>query len=111
MRFSQLALLVLLCGCMGKDKLLVGRWLSEPIKTEWETLIFTFEFRSDGTLVSVVNSIDGGEGLTQHGSYSIKKGSLKSDIIGGGKPVKFWFDGADLFINTATDPPRRFKRQ
>lgn len=112
MRFSLIliALLVLLSACNSKSERLVGSWVSEPTNTEWGKVIIKFDFRSDGTLDSMINSVDGGEGLSRHGIYSVKSGRLVSDMMGRGEPVKFWFDGADLIIATATDPPRRFKR-
>lgn len=90
---------------------LVGSWSSEPIKTEWGLATFELSFQKDGHLRFAMMPEGGGPGFTREGSYKVKNGQFVSQVFDEGQPAAISFEGEDLMIDAASQPPRRFKRK
>jgi len=108
--------LSILIGCMNRgDKILtdrlVGSWSSELIKTEWGLATFELRFQKDGHLRFVMMPEGGGSGFTREGTYKVKNSQFVSEIFNEGQSAAISFEGEDLIVDAASQPPRRFKRK
>jgi hypothetical protein len=100
-----------LCILINLADRLVGSWSSEPIKTEWGIATFELNFQNDGHLRFIMMSEGGGSNFTREGAYKVKNGQFVSEVFDEGQPAAISFRGEDLLVDTASQPPRRFKRK
>jgi hypothetical protein len=112
MRFRDLLLLcaLALVSCSKLMPDLVGDWKSEPTDSEWGRVQFIVSLKENGKVEIEMMPVEGGKGIVTRGSYQIRGSYLTSDVIGGKEPVKIWFEGDKLIVDTETDPPRRFEK-